>query len=98
VTTYNPTLHPNFRPADFDYPEDMLLKQLDIRDVDGSLVRPWKLQETLVEGAFISAVATIVVWVVDDHAVSRPVTVLAVWALCIYATQYSCLFACRCII
>ena len=40
VTTYDPTLHPAFRFADFEFPEDMVSKQLDIRDVDGGLVRP----------------------------------------------------------
>jgi hypothetical protein len=67
---YYPTLRHVFTPADFEYPEDMVSKQLVIRDIDGSPVRPWWLLDMLVEGASFSAIVSIVVWEVDHHAVS----------------------------
>jgi hypothetical protein len=69
-TKYPLHLHPAIDRKWFNSPDDIVMPQLDIRDVDDSFVRPWYYQRVLVEGAVVSANVSLVAWVINGVPVS----------------------------
>ncbi len=70
MTTYPSSAMPGFEPAKFVAPNDMVLAQLPIYDMDGHIVKPWNVNNVLVEGALIAAKVTLRAWVVKERCVS----------------------------
>lgn len=68
--TYEPALLPSFHPDMFESPADMVVRQINILDVGGALVRPWDIQSVLVDGALVTANVTMVAWVIHEKVVS----------------------------
>jgi hypothetical protein len=61
---------PGFQPDLFESPDDMVVNQLKVIDIDDSLVRPWALQSVLVDGALLTARVNLVAWVIREKIVS----------------------------
>jgi hypothetical protein len=55
VTTYPSSAMPGFEPAEFTAPNNIVLTQLSIYDMDGYIFKPWNVNNVLVEDALIAA-------------------------------------------